>query len=110
MVWARHPPLPACLPGSLLLPSYSIRNIKYSQAWELNRALAGVVDLYQNVLGRAPDPKGLADAFKLYGTDMSAEDRANFDLSAVVVVIAVKKGFALMGSAATGRGNNEPDG
>ena len=45
-------------------------------------ALSGVVDLYQNVLGRAPDPKGLADAFKLYGADISAEDRVNFELSA----------------------------
>ena len=45
-------------------------------------ALSGVVDLYQNVLGRAPDPKGLADAFKLYGTDISAEDKASFTTSA----------------------------
>ena len=38
LVWVQTPPPP---PSSF---SYSIRNIKYSQAWELNRALAGVVD------------------------------------------------------------------
>jgi hypothetical protein len=45
-------------------------------------AVAGVVDLYETVLGRKPDAKGLADWFKAVGSEISPEDRAIFETAA----------------------------
>jgi hypothetical protein len=45
-------------------------------------AVAGIVDLYQEVLGRAPDAAGLGNWFQQFGSEISPEEREAFKTSA----------------------------
>jgi hypothetical protein len=45
-------------------------------------AVSGIVDLYQDVLGRAPDAGGLGHWFQQFGSEISPEERAAFEQSA----------------------------
>ena len=45
-------------------------------------AVSGIVDLYRDVLGRDPDPQGLGDWYRLFGEEISPEERAQFEQSA----------------------------
>ena len=45
-------------------------------------AVSGIVDLYQDVLGRAPDAAGLGSWFKQFGEEISPEEREAFKTSA----------------------------
>jgi hypothetical protein len=46
-------------------------------------AVAGVVDLYRDVLGRDPDAAGLGNWFQQFGSEISPEERAQFELAAM---------------------------
>jgi hypothetical protein len=46
-------------------------------------AVAGIVDLYQDVLGRAPDAGGLGHWYQQFGSEISPEERAQFEAAAV---------------------------
>jgi hypothetical protein len=45
-------------------------------------AVSGIVDLYQDVLGRAPDAAGLGNWYQQFGSEISPEERAAFEKSA----------------------------
>jgi hypothetical protein len=45
-------------------------------------AVSGIVDLYQDVLGRAPDAGGLGSWYQQFGSEISPEERALFQQSA----------------------------
>jgi hypothetical protein len=45
-------------------------------------AVSGIVDLYRDVLGRAPDAAGLGNWFQQFGSEISPEERAAFEKSA----------------------------
>jgi hypothetical protein len=45
-------------------------------------AVSGIVDLYRDVLGRAPDAAGLGNWFQQFGSEVSPEEREAFKTSA----------------------------
>jgi hypothetical protein len=45
--------------------------------------VAGIVDLYRDVLGRDPDAAGLGNWFQQFGSEISPEERAQFELAAM---------------------------
>ena len=45
-------------------------------------AVSGIVDLYRDVLGRAPDAAGLGNWFQQFGSEISPEERETFRTSA----------------------------
>jgi hypothetical protein len=45
-------------------------------------AVSGIVDLYRDVLGRDPDAAGLGNWYRLFGEEISPEERAQFERSA----------------------------
>jgi hypothetical protein len=54
-----------------------------AEDWKYLNNLSGIVDLYQDVLGRAPDAGGLGNWYQQFGSEISPEERAQFEAAAV---------------------------
>jgi hypothetical protein len=54
-----------------------------AEDWKYLNNLSGIVDLYQDVLGRAPDAGGLGNWYQQFGSEISPEERAQFEAAAL---------------------------